>query len=66
MGIGALRCNPPVGEISKMGEICAPQNQFPMDLVQMKVTGSIYDALLRFYQRAEALGSKVGRWGTEM
>jgi hypothetical protein len=37
-----------------------------MELGQTTVTGFIYDALLRFYQRAEALGSKVGRWCTEM
>jgi hypothetical protein len=49
-----------------MGEICAPWTEFPMDLVAMKVAGSIYDAFLRFNQRAEALGSKVGRWRTEM
>ena len=37
-----------------------------MDLDETNVTGSIYDVLLRLYQRAEALGSKLGRWCTEM
>jgi hypothetical protein len=49
-----------------MGHICAPGIEFPMDLDQAKVAGSIYDVLLGFYQRAEALGSKLGLWGTEM
>jgi hypothetical protein len=53
-------------EISKMGEICAPWTEFPMDLDQTKVAGSIYDVFLRFYQRAEALGSKVGLLGGEI
>ena len=61
MDAGALRWNPPVGEISKIGGICAPWTEFPMDLDQTKVTGSIYDAFSMFYQRVEALGSKVGR-----
>jgi hypothetical protein len=64
---GALRCIPTqVCELLKIGHICAPGSEFPMDLDATKVTESIYDIFLRFYQRAEALGSKVGRWCTEM
>ena len=55
-----------MGEISKMGEICAQWTEFPMDLDGTKVTESIYDVLVRFYQGAEALGSKVGLWGGEI
>ena len=55
-----------MGEISKMGEICTQWTEFPMDLDGTKVTESIYDVLVRFYQRAEVLGSKLGRWCTEM
>jgi hypothetical protein len=64
---GALRCIPPqVCELLKMGHICAPENQFPMDLDQTKVAGSSYGVFLRFYQRVEALGATLGRWCTEM
>ena len=55
-----------MGEISKIGDICAPWTEFPMDLDQTKVTQSIYEVFLRLYQRAEALGSRVGHWCTEM
>jgi hypothetical protein len=55
-----------MGEISKIGDICAPWTEFPMDLDQTKVTQSIYEVFLRLYQRGETLGSKVGRWCTEM
>jgi hypothetical protein len=58
--------SPPVCELLKMGHICAPQNQFPMDLSQMKDAESMDNIFLRLYQRAEALGSKVGHWCTEM
>lgn len=63
---GALRYNRPVGEISKMGQICAPQIQFPMDFGPRKVAVSIYDTSLRIYERVEALGPQVGRWRTEI
>ena len=64
---GALRCIPTqVCELLKMGHICAPGNQFPMDLGQTKDTESMDNIFLRLYQRAEALGSKLGRWCTEM
>jgi hypothetical protein len=51
----------PVGELLKMGQICVPWTEFPMDLDQTKITGVIYDRFLRYYQVAEALGPKVGR-----
>ena len=57
----ALRYNPPMNEISKMEKICASENRFLRNLDQTKGTGFIYDALLRFYQRAEALESKGER-----
>jgi hypothetical protein len=55
-----------VGEISKIGGICAPWTEFPMNFDAAKVTQSIYDVFLRLGPRAEALGSKGGRWCTEM
>jgi hypothetical protein len=55
-----------VGELIKIGHICAPGSEFPMDFGQTRDTESMDIIFLRLYQRAEALGSKVGRWGTEM
>jgi hypothetical protein len=64
---GALRCIPTqMCELLKMGHICAPGNQFPMDLGQTKDAESMDNIFLRLYQRAEALGARVGCWGTEM
>jgi hypothetical protein len=63
---GALRCNPPLDEISKIGGIYVSWTEFPMDFDATKVTQSIYDVFLRLGPRAESLGSKGGRWCTEM
>ena len=57
---------PPMGDFLKIGHICAPVTEFPMDLDQTKDADSINNVLLRFYQRAEALRSKGGCWYTEM
>jgi hypothetical protein len=66
MTCGVVRYNPHGGLLGRRGNFCAPWTEFSMDLDQTKLTGSIYDALLRFYPIVEALGSKVGRWCTEM
>jgi hypothetical protein len=46
---GALRCNPPLGEISKIGRICTPWTEFPMELGPTKYTESMNNVFLRFY-----------------
>jgi hypothetical protein len=55
-----------VGDLLKMGYICAPWTEFPVELGQTKDAESMNNVFLRFYQRAEALGSKGGRWCTEI
>ena len=49
-----------------IGHICAPGTEFPVELGQTKDAECMNNVFLRFYQRAEALGSKGGRWCTEM
>jgi hypothetical protein len=55
-----------VGDLLKMGYICAPWIEFPVELGQTKDAESMNNVFLRFYQRAEALGSNGGRWWTEI
>ena len=55
-----------MGELIKIGHICAPGSEFPMDFSQTKDAESMDNPFLSFYERAEALGARVGRWCTEM
>jgi hypothetical protein len=47
-----------------MGHIYAYESEISMDFGQTKVTGSIYNPFLRYYNALEVLGSKVGHWCT--
>lgn len=49
-----------------MGHIVALWKQFPRDLGQIKVTGSIYDTLWRYYKVVGLLGASSGCWHAEM
>jgi hypothetical protein len=40
---------PPQANLLKMGHICAPWTEFPVELGQTKVTESMNSVFLRFY-----------------
>ena len=55
-----------VGKSLRMGDNRAVKSQGWRGLGPMKVTVSMKDTLLRFYQVVECLRARGGRWGTEM
>ena len=58
---GGVEMSPNVGEIPKMGKICAQWSQFPRDFWQTEYTEFMENMFLMLYPVLELLGAEGGR-----